>query len=103
MKLFKKISFSDQALQQLQNNIEVSLRSIAGKEILDGVLVRDKLLTAGQDNQVQHGLGRAPLGWIVVNSNAQATVILGTTANTFPQLYLWLRPSATVTVSLWFF
>jgi hypothetical protein len=71
--------------------------------LIDGKLVSDAELTTGQDNEVGHGLGRIPQGYIVVDRNANSVVSTSSTLNRNPKNSLILNCSANVTVSLWVF
>lgn len=98
MKLFRKIKTSTNDVMQLQNQVEQVLNPITKKEILDGVLLKDIIVTtAGID--VEHALLRQPLGWILVDNQADATVY-----RTFwSDRILTLSSSATTTISIWVF
>jgi hypothetical protein len=53
------------------------------------------------DTRVYHGLGRAPLGWLVCGQTADATVYEVSTSDA-PSEYINLRASASVTARLLF-
>lgn len=57
-------------------------------------------LTSGSDLPVSHGLGYAPVTVEVVNKNANADVWESSTANTRRAQVLFMRASASVTVTL---
>ena len=66
--------------------------------LLNGTLVRADLLASGGVN-VNHGLGRVPQGWIVVDIGVSANV-WSTGSN---KKVLTLNTSADASVSLWVF
>ena len=96
----------------LQADVDVTLSQDRMQEVtdfiercslIDGKLVSDAELTTGQDNEVGHGLGRIPQGYIVVDRNANSVVSTSSTLNRNPKNSLILNCSANVTVSLWVF
>jgi hypothetical protein len=97
----EKIQTADPNLQKIQDNVSKALARIERKEWMGGVILRGVELTGGTDTAVDHGLGREPLGWMVVDANAAATYYQGSTTNAHPDRTLFLRASATVTVDLW--
>lgn len=84
----------------MQDNIERAFRQVVTKEILDGRLIQDVVITTASV-AVSHGLGRTLVGWVVVDKNANADVWRVGTANA--DTLLTLDASATVTVDLWVF
>lgn len=69
--------------------------------LLNGVLVTAALKAAGPVD-VNHGLGRAPQGWLLAGVDAQATVWSVTPAAKQKQV-LSMFTSADCNVSLWVF
>ena len=63
--------------------------------------VKAVVLTTGVVNLVPHQLGRKPVGWLVIDKNAQADVWRDATVAT-SQDKIPLRSSANVTVDLQF-
>lgn len=74
-----------------------TLRSIA---ILDGALLTDVALSTSATN-VNHGLGRQPIGYIVVGQNAAASIFETKSART--NATFQLTSSASVTADIWVF
>ena len=101
VKRFRRVRTGNPEVQALQAALAPLLDGLAAIPVLDGRLVKAQMLTPGQDNPVNHGLGRTPAGWILAGQNAQAGVweVAGTT----PGKTLILRASALVTVNLWIF
>jgi len=103
MRPFQRLVTEDQELNRVQQNMAEALRPVLTAAVLDGRLVEDVALATGQDNVVNHGLGRAVRGWLVVRQNAQADLWDTQASNAVPGRTLLMRTSATVTVTLWVF
>lgn len=97
---FERIPVSNAELQRVQDRLLVTLVPMSRVAVLDGVLLKGLSLTTSFQN-VNHGLGRAPAGWIVVGKNANADVWENPLIRT--GLVLVLRSSAAVNVDLWVF
>ena len=72
--------------------------------LLDGRLVTGVALVSSGVTQVAHGLGREPLGYLVVSSSAAG--VISDTISTSPALrdrFLELNTTVDTTVSLWIF
>lgn len=103
LKQYKKISSSDRAVNQLQENVEQVLSPIIDKEIIDGILIKDIELTTGQDNHINHLLGKTLTGYLITRQKASAIIWDSQDSNTSQSRTLILNCSANVTVSLWVF
>lgn len=106
LKKFQKIDHPDYAVNRIQDNIEQAFEPVTRSEILQGVLTSSVQLKTGQDNLVEHKLGREVRGYLVIAKSASATVcdkLLDATDNTNKKLFLNLQSSADVTVRLWIF
>ena len=101
--MFKKIVTTAFELNQVQENVDRALRPILRSPLLFGVLMRGQLLASASVTRVQHGLGRVPLGWVVVGKNANATIWESTSDNSFRERSLQLECSTDVTASIWVF
>ena len=99
----KKVGAQDKDLQKVQQNVENAIEPIIRKEIIDGVLLTKVCLEPGISNEVKHGLGREPLGWIVVRKRADARIWDVQDFNRNPSKVLSLTCSHAVTVDLWIF
>jgi len=88
---------------QLQDNVDLTLRAIADKPIVDGVVVGPIDLKAGAVNQVPHTLTRKPIGWLVLGKSANANIWDSQVNNTTPKSVVYLNTSVNCTVSLWLF
>lgn len=78
------------------------LQPIVDSPISRGRLVSNVSLITGA-NQVNHGLGRKLIGWIIVGIDGVAAIYDTQAQNQMPQLTLNLTSDADVTVNLWCF
>jgi hypothetical protein len=90
-----------QLLNRVQAELVSKLNPALQSPILAGVM-KDVQLTASTPVDVEHGLGRAPLGWIVVGNAANSVVWASTLAKVQDKI-LTLNTSADTTVRLWIF
>lgn len=97
-----KLRSADEWLNRVQDNILRAVNQIVKIPILDGVLTDEIDLSTSITN-VEHKLGREPLGWIVVAKDANADVWEVTANNPDRARFLRLDASVTVTVRLWVF
>lgn len=97
---FKTAIDSFEDVERLQDTIENVFNGITNSPILSGQLVESVDLDTTAI-RVEHKLGRAALGYIIVRQNADATVYEET--DTRPDLFLKLKSSSPVKVSLWVF
>lgn len=100
---YKKVRTEDTVVRQIQDAVEIPLKDISSRPILDGQILTDIELTSGVDNIVDHKLQRVLTGWIVISKSAQSDVWDLQAANSRPQQFLVLRCSANVTVKIWVF
>jgi len=96
-----KLISEDDVLNRVQDRIKVFADVVASIPLLEGRLLT-VTLTAGAFTPVSHGLGRRPTGYFVVRRNANA-VLWDRADATDANAFLYLQPSATVTVTLWVF
>lgn len=100
---YRKVRVDDNVLRQMQDAIEMPIRDISKRAILDGQLLEGVALLSSADNVVNHKLGKTLTGWLVVRQNASSIIWDDQAANGRPQDYLILKCSANVTISLWVF
>lgn len=96
------VQSDDRNMNQLQTNINTALSPLLQNALLNGTVVKNVALLAGP-NIVNHGLGRALVGWSIVRQRAAAQVYDAQDANTQPALTLALVSSANVSVDLYVF
>ena len=70
---FRRVISTDYEKQRIQDNVALVLKQISTKEILDGVLVTCTVSSSA--TTVNHTLGRAPQGWIIVDKLAVGDII----------------------------
>lgn len=109
-KKFKKLFVSTSDLEEpnnllrvinnIQSNIEDSLAPLILKTQNDSAIITSQELVAGQNNVINHTLGRKLVGWKLVRVRGQATVWDTQDDNPASNLTLWLHTSANVTVDL---
>jgi hypothetical protein len=90
-------------LARIQDNIVTVLNGITDKEILDGVRLINITLTSGVTNQINHSLGREPIGWIIIRKRTQSDIWDLQDDNVNKNRFLSLACSADVTIDLWIF
>lgn len=98
VKGYRKIQVSDLELGRLQDQIASVVNPLSRIEILDGVAIKDIAITTAAVN-VEHGLNRQPLGWILIDNTADARVW----RTDWNSNYISLDASGTSTISIWVF
>lgn len=98
---FRAIGTTDRVLQKLQDALSKIFNSLETKSIIDGRLINDVFITSGTPKEIDHGLQRPIIGWIIVGKNANAVV--WSSISDIPNRTLIFNASANVTVSLWVF
>jgi hypothetical protein len=98
---FKSIQVRDSIeLDRVQSNVELFAGSLQNIPLLNGRLVTDVALTTSE-TLIEHKLGRAIRGWIIVDKNASQDVYRS--SEDLPERFLPLTAAGTVTVDLWVF
>jgi len=100
IKDFKKVSGVEDDVAKLQERLQEFFVPLVSNPMLDGNLLQNVALTTSE-KKVEHGLGRAPIGWIVVKQSANA--VIWQPNSDLSGVFLNLQASAAVTVSLWVF
>ena len=99
-KAFKKLNSLDRILNLFQDNVEDSITDILKDPAIDGVYLTDIVLVAGQNNIINHTLGRKLTGWTITRKRGLGDVYDVQDTNTLPKLTLLLRTSVNVTVDI---
>lgn len=104
MILFSPVHTGDQRLDNMQAQLKSTVRDIGLRDILDGKLTAMIALTTSYQN-IAHGLGRAPKGWIAVSPDAAATIFQDPLAsnNPDPTKFIRVKGSAAVNCKFWVF
>lgn len=95
---FKKSQTTNSELDKVQDDISYVLQPILQSAIINGVQVNGVLIGTGPTS-VNHGLGRTPLGCIIVDRDA-APVPWTLSKN---KQTIVLQASSSVTVNLWIY
>lgn len=107
---FNKTAISDASTTRFQDNVARIFQALLPIPILNGQLLEDVILIAGNVNRVSHGLDRPYRGWIVVKkrpksvSPSTALYFWDTDAPATDKatiLQIWTSDDATI--SLWVF
>lgn len=82
----------DRVINQLQQNLTNKINAITVNPLLNGQLLEGQTLSSG-NNIINHGLGRALLGWFLTRVGAAASVYDKQATNSTPNLTLVLNSS----------
>jgi hypothetical protein len=96
----KALNTDDDILNRIQDNLIQAIEPLTRSSITNGILLQSKPLTIG-NNIIDHGLGRQPLGLIVVSNSAGSVLsysISNATTRSIP-----VNASIATTASFWVF
>lgn len=99
---FVKVQVEDEALNRMQDRIKMATDAVANVALLDGVLLEGVVLASGGFQPVAHRLARPWRGYLVLSRTANA-VVWNQTPGADAGAFIYLQPSANVTVNLWVF
>lgn len=103
--VFKTINTDDKDLQFIQDNVAASILPLESQPMVGGVVLKNISLVAGQDNIIQHTLGRFPQIFFVGNLNQNSVVWSQSSTALFNQssnaLNINLRCSVSCIITLW--
>lgn len=100
---FRKIRSETEDLVQVQENIEQTFSSLLRVPQLNGVLLRDISLQSGQNNRIEHKLGRSVIGYTVIRKDAPATIYDTKSSKVSDQNILLLNTDLNTTIDIWIF
>jgi len=100
---YKKVRTDTDIVRQVQDAVEIPLKDISSRAILDGQILSDIALSVGVDNIIDHKLQRKLVGWIITRQSANANIWDLQDINKRPSQSLILNTSANVIVTLWVF
>lgn len=92
---------ADATLRRVQDAVQKVLRRVCQCPLIDGVLVPVTFAAGGVAQPVVHRLGRVPVGYFLVGSNANVTVFRAATATDSTALSLTCNLACSTT--LWIF
>ena len=99
---FAKLQSDDDVLNRVQDRVKGSLDALVKQPFLNGVLLEDVALVSGSFQPVAHRLTRPWRGYLVLSRTANA-VVWNQTPGADAGVFMYLQPSANVTVNLWVF
>ena len=102
MEPWKRVSSDDRVIEELQDNAEPVMRHVEQAFSLNGVLRKKETIITGPTD-ITHGLGRAPIGFVIIRRRGNATVWDLQDDNTNATKTLTLIASADVEVDVWIF
>jgi len=101
---YSSVNANDPEVQLVDQRLLMIFNSIIKNPLLNTpTIVKGIMLSSGVDTIVNHGLGRAVTGWVVIDKNGVADIYQSTTTNTIPTASIILKANATVTASILFF
>lgn len=102
-KSLRKLDSASPELNKVQEYVQRSVDPVSKSPIIDGTILRSVELKAGQNNDIDHRLGRPPRGWVLIRLRADSRVWDDQDKNTLSRNTLRLLCSSNVTVDLWVF
>ena len=69
MELFDRIQHPDSLINRIQDKLVRVINAIARKPIVDGHIISGVLIDS-VETKVEHGLGRVPQGWMIINGQS---------------------------------
>jgi len=97
-----RVQTDSRELNQFQSQVISSVNPVLQNPIVNGTLLSGIVVASGS-NTINHGLGRALIGWIIVRNNASVTFYDTQVSNTSPDRTLLLTASGAATISLYVF
>ena len=95
LSIFRKTLTTDRELNRVQDQILAALNPVVRSTLLNYNEVKNiAITTAGL--AIEHGLGRQPLGWVVTDIDANATVW----KTAWDERFLTLDASGTANISI---
>jgi hypothetical protein len=95
LSIFRKIQTADRELNRIQEQIIAAVNPLVKSTVLNYVELKDIALTSTTVD-IEHTLGRQPLGWIITDNQADARVWRAAWSDRF----LSLTASGNTTISL---
>jgi hypothetical protein len=86
----------------LQDKLDRTLSGITDSTVVDGILIENIALTTSTTD-VQHMLGKQYRGYIIVYQDAAETIYVDSSSTANKSLYISLKASGNVNISLWMF
>lgn len=101
-RFFRKVISGDRQSTQLQTNIEQAVSQVIKNPLIDGRLINSiQVSTTG--TRIEHKLGRAPAGYLVIYKNSAAIVHDNLDTETKPEFFITLTASVDTLLGIWIF
>ena len=99
---FTQLWSKDQEVTRVQSHIQKTFAPLLELPFADGVLRAD-LSIGTADTEIEHKLGRAYEGWLVVGLKTNSVVYESATSNTNKSSVIILQESSAATATIFFF
>jgi len=99
---FTQLWSSNQEVTRVQSHIQKTFAPLLELPFADGVLRAD-LSIGTADTEVEHKLGRAYEGWLIVGLKTNAVVYESSTTNSNKKSVIILQASSAATATIFFF
>lgn len=99
IKPFRKIQTSNAELMRVQDAVAEVISPLAKVPLLDARVIKAAQIGTSATG-IDHGLGREPLGWFVIDKSQTADVWRSPTPSQAPNKLLMLLATSPVTVDL---
>jgi hypothetical protein len=99
---FTQLWSKDQEVTRVQSHIQKTFAPLLELPFADGVL-RSDLSIGTADTEIEHKLGRAYEGWLVVGLKTNSVVYESATSNTNKSSVIILQASSAATATIFFF
>jgi hypothetical protein len=99
---FTQLWSDNQEVTRVQSHIQKTFAPLLELPFADGVLRAD-LSIGTSDTEIEHKLGRAYEGWLMVGLKSNSIVYESATSNTNKNSVIILKASTSATVSIFFF
>ena len=103
VRALKSLAQTDPKIGKVFDYVQQFSKEVADVPFMQGKVYEDVVMTGAADYTLYHQLGRPVVGWLVLRQNASSTIYDKQDSNATPETTLVLRPSNTVTVTLWVF
>jgi len=104
MQQYVTVNSNNRDVQNMEDSVLRVFSSLYNNPLLNGpTIVTGQIFTANVDLSVFHRLGKAVTGFIIINSNAPASIYQSSTKNVAPTAQIILKANSNVTADILFF
>ena len=100
MKTFRRINSNEKDINVVQDNVEDAFSYLLKDPFNQSILLKNVKLISGQNNIINHLLGRKLIGWSIVRKRGPGDIWDEQDSNTIPNLTLLLSTSQDVVVDI---